>query len=200
MDPDPTSQLYIPPSVDRRDVGAVRQLGPSDPVGPVSAAFTPVVGGSALGGHAPVARDAAQRAADRGGDPNPSAAALVHQFGDAVHRVHVVRGETNVVVAGQRLLEIVRWLHDDAVAAVRVSVRRDGRGVPRSRAADRSRLAPALHRLSPLSPPQGGAGPGHAARGAQRVRASTRAPIGWSASASTCSASDSPATPIFAAF
>jgi NADH-quinone oxidoreductase subunit C len=78
----------------------------------VSAPFTPVVAGSALGANAPAPvtpRDVPLT----GGDANPSAAALVAQFGDVVKRVHVVHGETNVIVAGERLLDVVRWLHDD---------------------------------------------------------------------------------------
>jgi len=50
----------------------------------------------------------------RGGTPNPTAAALSGKFGAAVHRVDVIWGETTVTVDGARLLEIVRWLHDDA--------------------------------------------------------------------------------------
>jgi NADH-quinone oxidoreductase subunit C len=50
----------------------------------------------------------------RGGAVNPSAAALGERFGDAVKRVDVVWGETTVVVESARVLEIVRWLHDDA--------------------------------------------------------------------------------------
>jgi NADH-quinone oxidoreductase subunit C len=49
----------------------------------------------------------------RGGPENPSAAALRERFPDAVARVDVVWGETTVVVAVDRVLEIVRWLHDD---------------------------------------------------------------------------------------
>lgn len=49
----------------------------------------------------------------RGGDPNPSAAALQAQFGGAVSRIDVVWGETTVMVDGGQLLEVVRWLHDD---------------------------------------------------------------------------------------
>jgi NADH-quinone oxidoreductase subunit C len=50
----------------------------------------------------------------RGGAANPSAAALQKKFGTAVRRVDVVWGETSVAVDGARLLEIVKWLHDDA--------------------------------------------------------------------------------------
>jgi NADH-quinone oxidoreductase subunit C len=49
----------------------------------------------------------------RGGEPNPSAAALATQFGAAVRRVDVVWGETSAYVDPAQLLEIVRWLHDD---------------------------------------------------------------------------------------
>jgi NADH-quinone oxidoreductase subunit C len=48
-----------------------------------------------------------------GGPPNPTASALRSHFGDAIHRVDVVWGETTVYVARERLLEVVRWLHDD---------------------------------------------------------------------------------------
>ncbi len=54
-----------------------------------------------------------RRVAHRGGEPNPSAAALAGKFPDAVRRSHVVWGETTVYVDGSRLLDIVRWLHDD---------------------------------------------------------------------------------------
>jgi NADH-quinone oxidoreductase subunit C len=50
----------------------------------------------------------------RGGAANPSAAALSSKFGAAIRRVDVVWGETSVIVDGAKLLEIVRWLHDDA--------------------------------------------------------------------------------------
>jgi NADH-quinone oxidoreductase subunit C len=49
----------------------------------------------------------------RGGDENPSAAALRAQFGDAIQRVDVVWGETTVYVDTTRVGEIIRWLHDD---------------------------------------------------------------------------------------
>jgi NADH-quinone oxidoreductase subunit C len=49
----------------------------------------------------------------RGGPANPSAAALRDRFNDAIGRIEVVWGETTVYVARTRLLEIVRWLHDD---------------------------------------------------------------------------------------
>jgi len=49
----------------------------------------------------------------RGGDPNPTAAALGDRFPGAVQRVDVVWGETTVVVDAASVLEVVRWLHDD---------------------------------------------------------------------------------------
>ena len=45
---------------------------------------------------------------------NPSAEALRAQFGASVQRVDVVWGETTVVVATASVLDVVRWLHDDA--------------------------------------------------------------------------------------
>jgi NADH-quinone oxidoreductase subunit C len=50
---------------------------------------------------------------NRGGDPNPAAAALRAQFGAAVQRVHVTWGQTTVIVAREQLRDIVRWLRDD---------------------------------------------------------------------------------------
>mgnify|MGYP000091249393 CR=1 FL=1 len=49
----------------------------------------------------------------RGGAANPSAAVLQQRFGAAVRRVDIVWGETTVYVEPARVLEIVRWLHDD---------------------------------------------------------------------------------------
>jgi NADH-quinone oxidoreductase subunit C len=49
----------------------------------------------------------------RGGPANPSADALRERFGEAVRRVDVVWGETTVYVDPARVLELVRWLHDD---------------------------------------------------------------------------------------
>jgi NADH-quinone oxidoreductase subunit C len=48
-----------------------------------------------------------------GGPANPSAVALRERFGDAIRRIDVGWGETTVYVARERLLELVRWLHDD---------------------------------------------------------------------------------------
>jgi len=49
----------------------------------------------------------------RGGPENPSASALAAQFKDAIKRVDVVWAETTVVVDVSRVLDIVKWLHDD---------------------------------------------------------------------------------------
>jgi NADH-quinone oxidoreductase subunit C len=49
----------------------------------------------------------------QGGPANPTANALRAKFGDAVQRVEVVWGETTVYVQRERLLDIVRWLHDE---------------------------------------------------------------------------------------
>jgi NADH-quinone oxidoreductase subunit C len=50
----------------------------------------------------------------RGGPENPSASALAAQFKDAIKRVDVVWGETTAVIDAARLLDVVKWLHDDA--------------------------------------------------------------------------------------
>ena len=70
-----------------------------------------VTPGSAAGDAAPPASPRA--VPHRGGPESPSAAALRARFGDAVRRVDVVWGETTVFVDPSRVLEIVRWLHDD---------------------------------------------------------------------------------------
>ena len=49
----------------------------------------------------------------RGGEPNPSAAAIEARFPGAVVRSEVVWGETTLYVDGARIAEIMRWLHDD---------------------------------------------------------------------------------------
>jgi NADH-quinone oxidoreductase subunit C len=54
-----------------------------------------------------------KRIPHRGGDANPSAADLKAKFGEAIQRVEVVWGETNVTVAMARALDVIRWLHDD---------------------------------------------------------------------------------------
>jgi NADH-quinone oxidoreductase subunit C len=68
-----------------------------------------VTTGSAAGGAATTPRGVPHR----GGPENPSAAALRERFGAAVRRSDVVWGETTVLVDPSRVLEIVRWLHDD---------------------------------------------------------------------------------------
>jgi len=74
-------------------------------------AFEIQYAGSALG-NAP-APASPRNVPHRGGEPNPSAAALRDTFGDVVQRVDVVWGETTVYIRPDRVLDIVRWLHDD---------------------------------------------------------------------------------------
>jgi len=76
----------------------------------VSAPFRPYTAGSAAPDRTPATP---QGVPHRGGDANPTAAALQAHFGAAVHRIDVVWGETTVVVDGARLAEIVRWLRDE---------------------------------------------------------------------------------------
>ncbi len=77
----------------------------------MSTPFAPIVPGSALPGAPPPKTPGS--IPYRGGEPNPSAAALREQFGPAITRVDVVWGETTVFVERSRILEVVRWLHDD---------------------------------------------------------------------------------------
>ena len=79
----------------------------------MAAAYRPYTVGSALpnGSAAP---STPVDVAHRGGEANPSAAALRERFGDAIRRVDVVWGETTVQIDGARALDVVRWLHDDA--------------------------------------------------------------------------------------
>ncbi|HEX6250654.1 MAG TPA: NADH-quinone oxidoreductase subunit C [Gemmatimonadaceae bacterium] len=81
---------------------------PQPEIGP----YTVVRAGAALGSTAstPVTP---RNVPHTGGAENPSAAALRERFGDAVVRTDVVWGETTVYVQPERVLEIVRWLHDD---------------------------------------------------------------------------------------
>jgi NADH-quinone oxidoreductase subunit C len=74
--------------------------------------FEPVVAGAALGGEVP-APTTAKNVPNRGGEANPSAAALRERFGAALKRVDVVWGETTVYVDRGQLHDIVLWLHDD---------------------------------------------------------------------------------------
>jgi NADH-quinone oxidoreductase subunit C len=76
----------------------------------VSAGRVVQVGGRAAPDAAPVSPRAVPH---RGGAENPSAAALRTQFGAAVQGVEVVWGETTVLVEASRVLDVVRWLHDD---------------------------------------------------------------------------------------
>jgi NADH-quinone oxidoreductase subunit C len=79
----------------------------------VSTSFRPVVAGNAQAADAP-APATPKAVPHRGGAPNPSAAALQERFPGAVQNVSVVWSETTVVVDRGQLLEMVRWLHDDA--------------------------------------------------------------------------------------
>ena len=72
--------------------------------------FQIVRAGDALPGAAP---STPRGVPHRGGEANPTAAALGERFPDAIQRVGVVWGETTVVVDAPRVLEVVRWLHDD---------------------------------------------------------------------------------------
>jgi NADH-quinone oxidoreductase subunit C len=78
----------------------------------VTAPFTPRVAGEALP-NAP-APSTPHNVTYRGGDANPSAAALRERFGAAIARIDVVWDETTVYVEAARAVEIIRWLHDDA--------------------------------------------------------------------------------------
>jgi NADH-quinone oxidoreductase subunit C len=75
----------------------------------VTAPFTPVLAGSEASGPASTPKNVPHR----GGPANPSGEALQKRFAGAVSRVDVMWGETTVIVDKARLLEIVRWLHDD---------------------------------------------------------------------------------------
>jgi NADH-quinone oxidoreductase subunit C len=78
----------------------------------VSTTFTTVHAGSAQSSDAP-APATPKSVPHRGGQANPSAAALHQQFPNAIRAVTVVWGETTIVVDNASLLEVVRWLHDD---------------------------------------------------------------------------------------
>lgn len=77
----------------------------------MTGSFTPGMPGSALQGAA--APSTPKQLRHRGGEPNPSAAALRDRFGSAIGTADVVWGETTVLVEPRRVQEIVRWLHDD---------------------------------------------------------------------------------------
>lgn len=51
--------------------------------------------------------------AHRGGEAHPSLIALRAQFGVAIERAEVCWGDTTIFIAGDRALEIMRWLHDE---------------------------------------------------------------------------------------
>jgi NADH-quinone oxidoreductase subunit C len=76
----------------------------------VTARPQPFVAGSAATEQQPATP---KQVPHRGGEPNPSAAALQTQFAGVVQRVDVVWGETTIYVEPARVLDVVRWLHDD---------------------------------------------------------------------------------------
>lgn len=79
----------------------------------MSTTIKTVIAGSALPPDAPA--PATPKAVPYGGGaPNPTAAALRTRFPNGVRSVSIMWGETTVIVEGGQLLEIVRWLHDDA--------------------------------------------------------------------------------------
>jgi NADH-quinone oxidoreductase subunit C len=77
----------------------------------VTAPFTPVIAGSAASGAAPASP---KNVPHQGGDANPTADAMRARFAGAVKRVDVVFGETTVVVERANVLEVMRWLKEDA--------------------------------------------------------------------------------------
>jgi NADH-quinone oxidoreductase subunit C len=78
----------------------------------VSASFSPVIAGNALGDQAP-APATPKNVPHRGGDANPSADAVRAKFSGAVQQTNVVWGETTIVVSNAQVHEIIQWLHDD---------------------------------------------------------------------------------------
>ena len=78
----------------------------------MSASFSPVIAGSALGDQAP-APATQKNVPHRGGDANPSADAVRAKFSGAVQQSTVVWGETTIVVSKAQVHEIIQWLHDD---------------------------------------------------------------------------------------
>jgi len=78
----------------------------------VSASFSPVVAGSALGANAP-APVTPRNVPNRGGAVNPTVDAIRARFSGAVLRADVVWGETTIVVDRARVHDIILWLHDD---------------------------------------------------------------------------------------
>ena len=78
----------------------------------MSDGFTVIAAGAALGPDAPAPRTP-KDVPHSGGEPHPTVAALRERFANAIGHVQTVWGETSVVVPARRVLEIVRWLHDD---------------------------------------------------------------------------------------
>ena len=143
-------------------------------------------------GDAPAPGDAAERSAPRRRRRIRRADALRAQFGAAIRARRTSSGaRPPSIVDRDACHEIVRWLHDDSGAALRLSHRRHRGRVSRSRAAARGRLASALAARTRRSCASRSRSPRRAARGADRSWTSGAAPIGWSASATTCSASSS---------
>jgi NADH-quinone oxidoreductase subunit C len=79
----------------------------------VSDDYKPAVAGSALpaGSSAPAT---SRGVAHRGGEANPSAAALKEKFAGAIKDVVVGWGETTVIVDNAAAHDIIKWLKDDA--------------------------------------------------------------------------------------
>jgi len=77
----------------------------------VSDSFEIAYAGSAAKGE--VAPATQRQVPHRGGTANPSAADARAKFGAAVRRVEVVWNETNLYVAPESVLDVIRWLHDD---------------------------------------------------------------------------------------
>lgn len=65
------------------------------------------------GTQASVAPATPRNVPNRGGEPNPSAAALAAKFGDKIVRSWVNCGETNVVVKVEAIHDVIQWLHED---------------------------------------------------------------------------------------
>jgi NADH-quinone oxidoreductase subunit C len=79
----------------------------------VSDQFTPAIAGSALpaGTAAPITPRAILH---RGGEANPSAAALKEKFGAAITNIVVVWSETTVIVDSKSVHDVIQFLKDDA--------------------------------------------------------------------------------------
>ena len=78
----------------------------------MSEGFATITPGSALGPNAP-SPSTPKALAHSGGEPHPSVEPLRQRFSDAIGHVQTVWGETTVVIPARRVLEIVRWLHED---------------------------------------------------------------------------------------